>query len=127
MPFWFWLLLAAAIATALLGLAAWRLANARVREAVARIGRLSWRSKVRLARALVGDPRVPIWVRAIVPLLVLYLLLPVDVLPDFIPVIGHLDDLAVILIAGAVLVRSIPPAVIEEHLTVLEARSPTDG
>jgi uncharacterized membrane protein YkvA (DUF1232 family) len=54
--------------------------------------------------------------------LVLYLAMPLDLIPDFIPVIGHLDDLLIVLIGAGLLLRSIPRYVIEEHVSRYEAR-----
>jgi uncharacterized membrane protein YkvA (DUF1232 family) len=41
---------------------------------------------------------------------------PIDLLPDFIPVIGKLDDKLVASTAYAVLARFVPPAVLREHV-----------
>ena len=60
-------------------------------------------------------------VRVIPPALVVYLAMPLDVIPDFIPVIGHLDDVLVLLLGVAVLLRFTPRAVLEEHVARLEA------
>jgi uncharacterized membrane protein YkvA (DUF1232 family) len=47
---------------------------------------------VRLVRRLAADSTVPRTVRVRLVLLLLYLLIPIDVMPDFIPVIGYADD-----------------------------------
>jgi len=73
------------------------------------------------ALALVREPRIPLLVRAIPPALVLYLAMPLDVIPDFIPVIGHLDDALVLLLGVAVLLRFTQREVLEEHVARLEA------
>ncbi|MDO8612474.1 MAG: DUF1232 domain-containing protein [Dehalococcoidia bacterium] len=83
--------------------------------------RLPLRDKLRLALALMREPRIPLLVRAVPPALVLYLAMPLDVIPDFIPVIGHLDDALVLLLGIAVLLRFTPRAVLEEHVARLEA------
>jgi uncharacterized membrane protein YkvA (DUF1232 family) len=54
---------------------------------------------------------------------VVYLASPIDLIPDFIPVLGHVDDLLVALIGGALLLRSVPGYVVEEHLREYEARA----
>jgi uncharacterized membrane protein YkvA (DUF1232 family) len=70
------------------------------------------------ARALVfalGDRRVPWYARALAAVVAAYAVSPVDLIPDFIPVIGLLDDL-IIIPAGMYLVfRLIPPEVIAEY------------
>ncbi|MBI2171444.1 MAG: DUF1232 domain-containing protein [Chloroflexi bacterium] len=54
--------------------------------------KLPIRSKLAFFRRLVKDRRVPWWVKAAPFALVLYLALPFDLAPDFIPVLGYLDD-----------------------------------
>jgi len=68
-----------------------------------------------LVRRLMRDPRVPRSRRAMLGALALYLAMPFDLVPDFIPVAGQLDDAVV---AGLVLrsiVRSAGPGPIREH------------
>ncbi len=60
---------------------------------------------VRLLRALAADPTLPRGVRVRLGLLVGYLLLPIDLIPDFVPVIGHVDDAVVVVLALRSVVR----------------------
>ena len=60
------------------------------------------------------DPRTPWYAKAIVAACVAYALSPVDVIPDFIPVIGLIDDLVFIPIALALAVRFIPESVLTD-------------
>ena len=57
------------------------------------------------------DPRTPWWVKALAALVVAYALSPIDLVPDFIPVLGYLDD--VVLLPGLIwlAVRLMPVAV----------------
>lgn len=57
------------------------------------------------------DPRTPFVVRALAVLVAAYALSPIDLIPDFIPVIGYLDDLVVVPLGLALVVRLTPPAV----------------
>lgn len=116
---WLWLLAIVVVVVMLGGLVLWRVwpRDESARTLVRRIGRLSWRDKLGLAWALLSDRRVPLWLRAIIPALVVYLALPFDIIPDFIPVLGYLDDVAVVLVAGGVLLRFTPRDVLEEHLS----------
>jgi len=41
---------------------------------------------------------------------------PIDLIPDFIPVLGQLDDLAVVLLGLDFFIRSAPPDIVDEHL-----------
>jgi uncharacterized membrane protein YkvA (DUF1232 family) len=60
------------------------------------------------------DPRVPWYAKAAAVAVVAYALSPIDLIPDFIPVVGYLDD-AVIVPAGILLaVRCIPPNLMNE-------------
>lgn len=59
------------------------------------------------------DPRTPILVRALAVLVAAYALCPIDLIPDFIPVIGYLDDLILIPLGLALVVRLTPPEVME--------------
>jgi uncharacterized membrane protein YkvA (DUF1232 family) len=90
---------------------------------VRRVAALSLRRKARLAWRLLGDRRVPLPAKAIVPALVLYLAMPLDLVPDFIPVVGYLDDLLVILGAAWLFLRLVPAGVLEEHVAVLEVEN----
>jgi uncharacterized membrane protein YkvA (DUF1232 family) len=61
------------------------------------------------------DPRVPIGVKLLAGLVAAYALSPIDLIPDFIPVLGYLDEL--ILLPGALwlVIRLIDPAIMAEH------------
>ena len=83
-----WVLVIGCAASALVGLAAlvaWRRASDEDRGLVKRIARLPFGSKLRLARAMFYERRMPVLVRAIPPALVLYLAMPIDIIPDFVP------------------------------------------
>ncbi len=125
-----WIVVAAAAAALLVALGVavwwmWRHRDPAGRALVERILRLPLRNKLRLALALAREPRIPLLVRAVPPALVLYLAMPLDIIPDFIPVIGHLDDALVLLLGVAVLLRFTPRAVLEEHVARLAAEAPS--
>ena len=52
----------------------------------------------RVAWRLLWDGRVPLSTKIIPVIVVLYILSPIDIIPDFIPVFGQLDDLAILLL-----------------------------
>ncbi len=60
------------------------------------------------------DPRTPLLARFLAVCVVAYALSPIDLIPDFIPVIGLLDDLLLVPLGLALVVRLIPPALMAE-------------
>lgn len=59
------------------------------------------------------DPRTPLLVRALAFMVAAYALSPIDLIPDFIPVIGYLDDLLLLPLGIALIVKLTPPEVIQ--------------
>ena len=53
---------------------------------------------VRLVRALIADRSAPVAVRAALALLLVWLISPIDLIPEFVPVLGPLDDVVVAVI-----------------------------
>lgn len=60
------------------------------------------------------DPRTPWAARLTAALVVAYALSPIDLIPDFIPVLGYLDDLIVLPLGIALAIRLIPPQVMAD-------------
>ena len=79
---------------------------------------------VRLSLRLLREPAVPVLAKALVPLWLLYLVSPLDALPDVFPVIGQLDDLALAYGALKLFLRFCPPAAVAFHGAALAARKP---
>jgi uncharacterized membrane protein YkvA (DUF1232 family) len=69
---------------------------------------------VTLARRLRADPRVPWQAKAVVVLAGLWVLSPIDLLPEFLPVIGPLDDVVVVALALRYAARRVPREVLVE-------------
>jgi uncharacterized membrane protein YkvA (DUF1232 family) len=63
------------------------------------------------------DPRVPWYAKAFVALVVGYAFSPIDLIPDFIPVLGYLDDLVLIPLGVAVAINMIPEKVMDDCRT----------
>lgn len=84
---------------------------------------LGFWTRLRLGWRLLRDPRVPSWPKLLAPVItLLYVVSPVDVIPDFIPVLGQLDDIGVVAIALTIismLAQWSPVEVVEQHLTNL--------
>lgn len=103
-------------------LVAWKVLRGDERSLARRIGKLPFRDKLRLGRDIFGDPRVPLWSRFVAIALVGYLASPIDIIPDFIPLLGQLDDVLIVMLGAGLLLRSVPPHVIEEHVHAYEQR-----
>ncbi|MFC5503233.1 YkvA family protein [Lysinimonas soli] len=69
----------------------------------------------RLLTRLAGDRTVSIGVRICLGALLVYLLSPIDLIPDFIPVLGYADDAIVVAIALRFAVRRAGPEAIRRH------------
>jgi len=69
---------------------------------------------VTLVRRLRADPRVPFKAKAAVVLAGLWVLSPIDLLPEFLPVIGPLDDVVVVALALRYAARRVPRQVLVE-------------
>jgi uncharacterized membrane protein YkvA (DUF1232 family) len=61
------------------------------------------------------DPRVPWYAKALAIAVAAYAASPIDLIPDFIPVIGYLDDLIIVPLGIALVIRLVPPAIMAEH------------
>ncbi len=83
-------------------------------------------ANARLAWKLFRDPRISKTTKYLIPGAVLaYLLLPIDILPDFIPVLGQLDDLAVIALAMKFFIDMSPSWLVQFYRDELAGRPST--
>lgn len=67
------------------------------------------------------DPRVPWYAKALAALVAGYALSPIDLIPDFIPVLGYLDDVILVPAGIWLVIRLIPADIMEEHRAMAEA------
>ncbi len=70
---------------------------------------------VRALYSAIRAPRVPWYAKALGIIIVGYALSPIDLIPDFIPILGYLDDVILVPLGVLIVVRMIPPAVMAEH------------
>jgi uncharacterized membrane protein YkvA (DUF1232 family) len=77
--------------------------------------------QLKLAIRLLRDPRVSIAIKAIPALAVLYILVPLDFVPDFLPALGQLDDVAILVFALEAFVRMCPGGVTSFHRDAIAA------
>jgi uncharacterized membrane protein YkvA (DUF1232 family) len=68
-----------------------------------------------LVRRLAGDARVPRRHKLLLALVAGYLVLPIDLVPDFVPVAGQLDDVLVVVLALRAVLRAAGPDVVAGH------------
>jgi uncharacterized membrane protein YkvA (DUF1232 family) len=83
---------------------------------LARQARLAWR--------LFWDKRVSFWVKLIPIAAIAWVtpIIPPDIIPDAIPGLGQLDDIAILLLGFKLFVELSPPEIVREHLIALGAR-----
>jgi uncharacterized membrane protein YkvA (DUF1232 family) len=80
----------------------------------------SLKREVRVYRRVLKDPRTPFLAKVLLGLAVGYVLLPFDLIPDFIPVVGHLDDVIIVPALVILAMKLIPENVIAEHRRKVE-------
>lgn len=68
------------------------------------------------------DPRVPWYAKALAVMVAGYALSPIDLIPDFIPVLGYLDDIILVPLGIVLVLKLIPPQVMAEHRALAVAR-----
>jgi uncharacterized membrane protein YkvA (DUF1232 family) len=78
-------------------------------------------SFLKLFSRLVKDPRVSLSPKLLLGGILAYVILPTDILPDFLIAVGQLDDLAVILGSLRLFLRLCPPEIVQEHLRAVSA------
>jgi uncharacterized membrane protein YkvA (DUF1232 family) len=67
-----------------------------------------------LVKRLFGDPRVPLRAKVVLALVIPYLASPIDLIPDFIPVVGQIDDALVVAFALRYVTRRAGPGVVTD-------------
>jgi uncharacterized membrane protein YkvA (DUF1232 family) len=68
-----------------------------------------------LFRRLLSDPRVVWWRKALLAGVIVYLVTPIDLVPDFVPVAGQLDDAIVVALVLRSVLRGSGEALLHEH------------
>lgn len=83
-----------------------------------RLARMAWKlpTYARLVWGLLRDPRVPVSLKALLVAAVAYVVTPVDLIPDVVPLVGQADDLTVLLLVLDLFVQNAPADVRNEHL-----------
>jgi len=81
----------------------------RLREVARRL-----RDELEVHRLVLRHPLTPRSAKIFLGLGLGYMLLPFDLIPDFIPVVGHLDDVVIVPLLFLAGIRRVPPAVMQE-------------
>jgi uncharacterized membrane protein YkvA (DUF1232 family) len=76
-------------------------------------------NQLRLTWRLLRDPRVPLWAKLIPVGALIYVLSPLDLIPDLIPVLGQLDDLGIVLAGMRLFESFVPEYIVQEHLQAI--------
>jgi uncharacterized membrane protein YkvA (DUF1232 family) len=82
----------------------------------------SWKEKVKRLKMevyalclAIKDPRVPWYAKLLMALIIGYVISPIDLIPDFIPIIGQIDDLIIVPAGIALVIKMIPKSVMDEY------------
>lgn len=79
--------------------------------------------QVRLVFYLIKDREVPIYLKVLPLLGILYTLFPIDIITDVIPVLGQLDDLTILLIGAKVFIEMSPPQVVARYMAQMRGET----
>lgn len=83
------------------------------------------RREITIYQLMLKDPRVPWPSKWLLGLAMGYLLSPIDLIPDFIPILGHVDDLIIVPVLLSLALKFIPKEVIEEcRANALKSQNP---
>jgi uncharacterized membrane protein YkvA (DUF1232 family) len=85
------------------------------------MSKTSWKDKAKHLKTEVHalylacrDPRVPWYVKTLMALIIGYAISPIDLIPDFIPILGQIDDLLILPLAISIVIKMIPKNVMNE-------------
>jgi uncharacterized membrane protein YkvA (DUF1232 family) len=74
----------------------------------------SFRREIRVYQLVRQHPRTPMIAKVLIGVAVAYTLSPIDLIPDFIPILGHLDDMIIVPLLVVAAVKHIPEDVLQE-------------
>jgi len=82
---------------------------------------------IRLYWRLFRDPRVSVLAKALLVATLAYVVWPLDIIPDFLPVIGEMDDLGIAIAGLWLFIRLCPPEVVLERVREISTRTDPRG
>ena len=82
-----------------------------------RLARLIWKlpTYARMVWGMMRDPRTPLPLKGLLAAALAYLALPIDLVPDAIPILGQADDLTILLLVLDLFIQNAPKQVRDEH------------
>ena len=83
--------------------------------------------EVRALSLAARDPRVPRHAKLVAVAVAAYALSPIDLIPDFIPVLGLLDDLVLVPLGIWLVIRLVPAEIMDEHRRRADAEAGARG
>ena len=83
----------------------------------------SFKRELTIYQRILADSRTPVQAKIFLGLAVGYLCMPFDLIPDFIPVIGHLDDVIIVPALVYLGLRLIPSELVAEHRRCIGSQS----
>lgn len=81
------------------------------------------KKEISIYQAVLGDKRTPLLGKFFLGLAVGYFFSPIDFIPDFIPILGHLDDLIIVPALLFIALKLIPKEIVEEHKRRAESQN----
>ena len=81
-------------------------------------------AEIRILARAVFDREVPWYARLLVVAIVAYILSPIDLIPDFIPVLGLLDEVVLVPLGVKLAIRLLPAAVLDRYREQVDAEVP---
>ena len=82
---------------------------------------------IRLYWRLFRDRRVPVLAKALLVVTLAYVVWPLDIIPDVLPIVGEVDDIGVVLSGLWLFIRLCPPHVVLERVREISARTRVRG
>jgi uncharacterized membrane protein YkvA (DUF1232 family) len=80
-------------------------------------------NRLRLVVRLLRDGRVPIYLKVVPFLSLIYIVMPFDLVPDLIPILGQVDDLGIFVLSIEAFIMLSPQDVVQEHLAAIQAKN----
>ena len=78
----------------------------------------------RLYARLFKDPRTPLHLKLMLIFAIIYVLSPIDFLPDLLlPIFGLVDDVIILIIAAQYFLKKCPPEIVSEHMQEISSES----